>query len=568
MSVTLLEWPPVLAGLLETTVRAAALLVLAGGAALLLRRASAALRHLAWTVALAGVLVLPLASALSPFQWDVLPGSWAAMDARSATAEAAAAPPAVRPATPAAEAGPRAIAKQVGTAPPPAGSPLTWPTALLLLWAAGAGALGTFFAYAALRLRRLRLGSVEAPAAWSALADAAARRMGIRTPAVRVSAEVDIPITLGPARTVVLLPAEAREWPAERLAAALQHEFAHVARHDLGTQLVAAAACTLHWFNPLVWVAARQARLEAERACDDVVVASGALPSSYARHLLETALAARPAMHRGLALSMARPSELEGRIRALLAPHRRGMPAGPLGGAVVASAALVLVLLVASAAGSSGPPTGTDAAAQATLLEAADTEGGAAIHSQARVSVLLALVRDADPHVRGAAARSLAGADPERALPALLLALADEHRDVREDAARAVGSMGAEAAVADLAARAAGDPSRSVRYTAIWALGEIGSDEAVGSLVTLLDDAHRDNVRERVADALGDTRNPAAFEALQELASDQDRGVRYAALEALARLGSPEALAALSEALETADSHTRRRLARALGNAR
>lgn len=557
------DLPALLAALLEATLRGVVLLCVTGCAMLLLRRASAALKHLALTVGLAGVLVMPLLSAMPQLRWEVLPTHW------SITRASTAAPAAPVPVTTSDGKAEPAAADRSGRLPeaavqrPAADGGVPWPAVLLLAWAAGAAVVGLFFAYAALRLRRLRMTALPAPVEWSAMATAAARRMGISLPDLRVSPEVDIPITLGPARTVVLLPAEAREWPEERLGAALRHEFAHVARHDLSTQLVAAAACTVHWFNPLVWMAARRARLEAERACDDVVVASGALPSSYARHLLETALSARPAMHQDMALSMARPSELEGRIRSLLEPHRAGMPAGPLGGAAVATAALVLVLMVASAAGSVGGPE--DTSGDPTAL-AAGPGARAGTHSEARDRVLLDLLQDPDPRVRGAAARSLATADPTRALPALMLALRDDHRDVREDAARALGSLEASAAAAALASLSASDPSRAVRYTALRALGEIGSDAAVEGLTAALVDARNDNLRERVAHALGTTRNPASFAPLRSLTDDPDRDVRHAALEALVQLGTPEALDALAEELATADSGTRRRLARALGS--
>ena len=40
----------------------------------------------------------------------------------------------------------------------------------------------------------------------------------------------------------------------------------------LGEQYMARFVCALYWFHPLVWMAWRRLRLEAERACDDAVL--------------------------------------------------------------------------------------------------------------------------------------------------------------------------------------------------------------------------------------------------------------------------------------------------------
>jgi TonB family protein len=45
----------------------------------------------------------------------------------------------------------------------------------------------------------------------------------------------------------------------------------------------------LHWFNPLVWVACTRLRQESDRACDDLVLASGVDGSDYASHLVDIA---------------------------------------------------------------------------------------------------------------------------------------------------------------------------------------------------------------------------------------------------------------------------------------
>ena len=50
------------------------------------------------------------------------------------------------------------------------------------------------------------------------------------------------------------------------------HELAHLKRHDIAFNWLAAAAQALHWFNPLVWLAFREARSDMELACDEVAL--------------------------------------------------------------------------------------------------------------------------------------------------------------------------------------------------------------------------------------------------------------------------------------------------------
>jgi TonB family protein len=77
-----------------------------------------------------------------------------------------------------------------------------------------------------------------------------------------------------------------------------------------------------HWCNPLVWAACTRLRRESERAADDEVLARGVPPREYAEHLVEIARTCRRSASRWApAMTMVRPSALEGRIAAMLSPH-------------------------------------------------------------------------------------------------------------------------------------------------------------------------------------------------------------------------------------------------------
>ena len=79
-------------------------------------------------------------------------------------------------------------------------------------------------------------------------------------------------MTVGLLRSTILLPEEAVSWPRDTLRAALLHEAAHARRHDVLATGVARVACALHWFNPLVWIAASWLRRDGELACDEAVL--------------------------------------------------------------------------------------------------------------------------------------------------------------------------------------------------------------------------------------------------------------------------------------------------------
>ena len=128
----------------------------------------------------------------------------------------------------------------------------------------------------------------------------------------------------------LLLPAAARSWSGGQLRSVLLHELAHFKRRDTGGHLLAQMACALHWFNPLAWFAAWRLGVERERACDDLVLASGVRPSAYAEHLLDVATRLSPTRWtRACGLVMARKPPLEGRLLAVLSENlnRRGVSA-------------------------------------------------------------------------------------------------------------------------------------------------------------------------------------------------------------------------------------------------
>ena len=195
------------------------------------------------------------------------------------------------------------------------------------------------------------MGGVILVLAWSAIGHVILARIARRaTPAdgFRFSDDVSAPVTWG---NVILMPVEARDWPEERLRAALLHERAHIARADFLTQAVAQLVAALYWFHPLVWLAMKRLRAESEHACDDRVLAGGMTAPEYASHLLAVAHGALARRHATAGVAMARPSQFESRLVAVLDETRsRGLVSRRTAAAASILVAIVLVPFVVARA--------------------------------------------------------------------------------------------------------------------------------------------------------------------------------------------------------------------------
>lgn len=178
----------------------------------------------------------------------------------------------------------------------------TWTRWLPGIWGAGV-ALASLRLIAALTvLHRWRKNSrrIEAREAGEALVD------------IRLLDSITSPVAAGILKPVVFVPPVWKDWPKETREAVLAHEIKHHQRRDPLLRAIGAVACTLHWFNPLVWWMARRLGDQCEYACDEEVVADGLGAERYANVLCDLAASTRsPAT----ALAMAHESGLEARVK-------------------------------------------------------------------------------------------------------------------------------------------------------------------------------------------------------------------------------------------------------------
>jgi len=320
--------------LLDLALKATMLLALGSALAWMMRHTSAASRYAVWTTIFVALLLLPWARMVVP-EWSIafLPSGFMQADDVTSTV------PLIN-----ADAGAGIVQPAVRS---------TWATwlpgwslvaILVAVWAAGIVVRLTWIAAGLVGTLRLddRAKPIDDPRLRES-AERAARSLGVARPIRLLSVSNDsMPVTWGLRSPRVLLPAVAKTWTDDQLAAVLTHELSHVVRKDTVSHLMARLATALWWWHPMVWIAARQARFERERACDDLVLAMGTRASDYAADLVTFVASLRPPVAASATMAMARRSQLEGRVMAILESgvNRRGVSQ-----AGILAAMLVMVLV-------------------------------------------------------------------------------------------------------------------------------------------------------------------------------------------------------------------------------
>ncbi len=320
-----------IAVLIDAAIKSCVVLALAGTASLLWRRASAATRHLIWFLAVICLPFLPLSSSFVPVWQKPLWSISTNFDSGNRISLALELAPAqpqnlstsesqMAPNDPRNHAGNklqtnnRQIAARLNA---------NWLFVAFIVWSGGILLMLISVIGGQIWLGKLaRQSQPLHEERWQRLLDEAREKLGLRRN-VRLLQSSDniMPLTWGWREPVVLLPAEAGQWPDERRRVVLLHEIAHVKRHDCLTHLLTRIVCGLYWFNPLVWVAARRMCVERERAADDLVLRGGCKASDYAGHLVDIARSFRR-VPQVAGIAMARGSGLEKRVSAIVDPSR------------------------------------------------------------------------------------------------------------------------------------------------------------------------------------------------------------------------------------------------------
>jgi HEAT repeat protein/beta-lactamase regulating signal transducer with metallopeptidase domain len=615
---------PAVIGLL---VRVTAVLTLSWLGARIAARGSASTRHALWVAAFVGVLALPLAAKFMPsLELPLLPA------AEQAPAPARQPAQMALPAAPPPSAAPIHLTRSAGAAvaSAPEVSQASWVASLasitplgwaFVAWLAiGAGLVGRYLLGLAVVARITRRASEMRDGRWLDALDVATALLGItETPRLVVSPDVAMPFTCGFMRATLVVPESAEQWSDERIDVVLRHELAHVGRRDCLVQAMTQVALAVYWFHPLAWVGARHLRAERERACDDLVLATGTRGTTYAEHLLDIARSAATDSSplAAAALAMARPSELEGRLLAILDPRRARGRASRRRILQVAALAVVVIAPLASVtlvARSAATPVQSDASANRSAPAAIIQSSTNAIAVSTATSTAIATkttqrsmeVRTTTEHVshdvttivaqggpvngvsggipggvvggvsggiehgagRGQSREGEESADERKpvspaVVQALTEALKDSDADVRKSAMQALARFRVPAAY-DAFVAGLKDSDAEVRQQAAFALSQLRDSRATDALIGALKDSDGE-VRQQAAFALSQLRDPRAVPALTSaLKEDQNDEVREQAIFALSQIRDVSAVPALSTALSDPKANVRKQAAFAL----
>ncbi|HEY4132712.1 MAG TPA: HEAT repeat domain-containing protein [Gemmatimonadaceae bacterium] len=597
--------------LLIFVAKATLLLLAATLATITLRRSTAGARHLVWLAALVGVVALPLLSRIPALRIGILPSigatnivpafAPAATGVTPFTAPAAAlagpiTSPSIAPAAP--TTGIVTASSSTPTAAPavsrdqltPSFSlPASLLTTIAIAWAGVALSLVAWLIVGAVQVRRIVANGTELSTSdWTMPLCEVADRLDLEMPPRLVMSDrIEMAFACAALTPTIVLPEAAEQWTDERRRAVLFHELAHIKRHDLLGHTLGRFACALYWFHPLVWTAAKNLRNESERACDDLVLSCGALPSEYAQHLLDMVTSVR---HHGapvMALPMARKKEFEGRMLAILDPAIRRSSPGRMQSALVVASLSALSLTVAAVAparvASASPTSASFVANEAPTRKAPLGAQLASSHASKLDTVPAPRARGAadapvldsvdiadvqartNAAVNGAAegvAKAVTSAVGRATSPGLLGTLSQGEFEAYVRMAAQSGSQQAVSILKELnrerpAQADSGriamlikvlstDTDASVRRSAAWALQDIQTPGTKSSLLAALKSDADARVREMSAWALADHESDdvaaALANALVHDKSDMVRRTSAWALGQMARRGQTDAL--------------------------
>lgn len=202
-----------------------------------------------------------------------------------------------------------------------------------IVWALGVCAMLIYGTASYIRLRRSLVGNIALEGN------------------IRLADGINSPFVLGIFRPKIYLPSDICEGEREYI---VLHERQHIRRGDHVFKALAFIALSLHWFNPLAWLAFVLAGRDMEMSCDEAVLKrlGEGVRADYSASLLRFASGRRGALSVPLAFG---ESGIKGRIRNLLCWKR---PRAWMSAAAALLCAVVLAACAVNPVADDGPARG------------------------------------------------------------------------------------------------------------------------------------------------------------------------------------------------------------------
>ena len=161
---------------------------------------------------------------------------------------------------------------------------------------------------------------------------------------VKISRYVRTPITFKIKKPVIILPVNfVDNITGNKLRMILMHELCHIKRHDIFINTLWLMAKTIHWFNPLVWIAYRYYLEDIELSCDEFVLKTIGSDErySYSQSLIEVIkLSKRKAKIPTTAAFCEDKTKIRKRVENMIQPKKKLKTAG------IISIIMAIILIV------------------------------------------------------------------------------------------------------------------------------------------------------------------------------------------------------------------------------
>jgi beta-lactamase regulating signal transducer with metallopeptidase domain len=196
-------------------------------------------------------------------------------------------------------------------------------------------------------LHQLLSGSLEVhESQWTSALSRWRSQLGIRRSVrIRTSSRAVVPFTTGVIRPILVLPERMpKSANQNECEVVVLHELTHVARFDCAWQYLLKLLQTIYWWQPLVWLSGRQIAEGRERVCDLFCVGTLGNRQRYADALLSIVQSISRPVDLDIGLAMARVPRIASRLDEIAAAPglKTSRPSTPV------SALLLLVTVLAT----------------------------------------------------------------------------------------------------------------------------------------------------------------------------------------------------------------------------